>query len=45
VEAYRREIFLDRTNRAYAELKKDPKAWAEHQKELAAWNSTTKDGL
>ena len=45
VEAYRREIFLDRTNHAYAELKKDPKAWAECQEELEVWNSTTKDGL
>ena len=45
VEAYRREVFLDRTNQAYADLKKDPKAWAEFQEELAAWNSTTKDGL
>ena len=45
VEAYRREVFLDHTNQAYAELKKDPKAWAECQEELAVWNSTTKDGL
>lgn len=45
VEAYRREVFLDRTNRAYAELKKDPKAWTEYQEELAAWDSTTKDGV
>jgi predicted transcriptional regulator len=45
VEAYRREVFLDRTNQAYAELKKDPKAWSECQEEWAAWDSTTKDGL
>jgi hypothetical protein len=45
VEAYRREVFLDHTNQAYAELKKDPKAWAEFQAEMAAWNSTTRDGL
>jgi len=45
VEAYRREVFLERTNQAYAELKKDPKAWAEYQKELAAWDRTVKDGL
>jgi len=45
VEAYRREVFLERTNQAYAELKKDPKAWAECQEELEVWNSTTKDGL
>ena len=45
VEAYRREVFLDRTNQAYADLKKDPKAWAECQEERAVWNTTTKDGL
>jgi predicted transcriptional regulator len=45
VEAYRREVFLHRTNQAYAELKKDPKAWAERQEELAEWDGTTKDGL
>jgi predicted transcriptional regulator len=45
VEAYRREVFLHRTNQAYAELKKDPKAWAECQAERAVWNGTTKDGL
>jgi hypothetical protein len=45
VEAYRREVFLERTNQAYAELKKDPKAWAECEEEWAAWNNTTKDGL
>ena len=45
VEAYRREVFLDRTNQAYAELKKDPKAWAKCQEELAAWDSTAKDGV
>ena len=45
VEAYRREVFLDRTNQAYAELKRHPKAWTESQEELAAWNGTTKDGL
>jgi predicted transcriptional regulator len=45
VEAYRREVFLNRTNQAYADLKKDPKAWAECQEESAVWDSTTKDGL
>ncbi len=45
VEAYRRKIFLERTNQAYAELEKDPMAWAEYQKDLAAWDRTVKDGL
>ena len=45
VEAYRREVFLERTNQAYSELKKDPKAWAECQEERAVWNSAAKDGL
>ncbi|MBI4023453.1 MAG: toxin-antitoxin system protein [Verrucomicrobia bacterium] len=45
VETYRREVFLERTNQAYAELKKNPKTWAEYQKEMAAWDHTAKDGL
>ena len=45
VEAYRREVFLERTNRAYADLKQDRKAWAERQEELEAWDGTAGDGL
>jgi len=45
LEAYRREVFLQRTNQAYAELRSDPAAWARYQKELGAWDGTSGDGL
>jgi predicted transcriptional regulator len=45
LEAYRREIFLRRTNRAYAELRSDAAAWARYEKELGAWDGTLEDGL
>ena len=45
LEAYRREVFLQRTNQAYAELRRDPQAWRAHQKELEAWDKTVEDGL
>ncbi len=45
LEAYRREVFLQRTNQAYAELRSDPVAWVQYQEELAAWDGTAEDGL
>jgi len=45
LEAYRRKVFLQRTNQAYAELRSDPAAWARYEKELAAWDGTSEDGL
>ena len=45
LEAYRREVFLQRTNEAYAELRKDPAGWAQYQKELKIWESAATDGL
>ena len=45
LEAYRREVFLQRTNQAYGKLRSDPAAWAEYQEELKAWDRTAEDGL
>jgi len=45
LETYRREVFLQRANQAYAELRSDPAAWARYQKELGAWDGTSGDGL
>jgi predicted transcriptional regulator len=44
LEAYRREVFLRRTNRAYAELRNDAAAWARYEKELEAWDGALEDG-
>jgi predicted transcriptional regulator len=45
LEAYRRKVFLQRANQAYAELRNDPAAWSHYQKEMKAWDGTTEDGL
>jgi predicted transcriptional regulator len=45
VEALRRQMLLEETNRAYAALRSDTKRWAEEQKERAAWETTLADGL
>lgn len=45
VEAYRRQVLLEETNRAFARLKADPKAWTEELAERAAWDVTLADGL
>jgi predicted transcriptional regulator len=45
LEAYRRRKFLEDCNRAYAELKADPKAWAEELKERETWDAALADGL
>ena len=40
VEAYRRQIFLERANAAFAVLRNDPSAWKEEQAERKAWDAT-----
>lgn len=45
VEAYRRKLFLEEVNRAYADLREDREAWGELESERAAWDSTLADGL
>jgi hypothetical protein len=45
VEDYRRRVFLEQANRAFARLREDPEAWAAEQEERAAWDATLADGL
>lgn len=40
-----RESLLDAANKAYAELRADPKKWQEELEERAEWESTLSDGL
>jgi len=39
IEAYRRRIFLDQANRAYATLRQDDARWAEEIAERRAWDA------
>ncbi len=45
IEDYRRKTLLEDANRAYAALRKNPKAWREEEKERRAWDATLADGL
>jgi hypothetical protein len=45
IEDYRRKTLLEDANRAYAALRKSPKAWGEEQEERRAWDATLADGL
>jgi len=45
IDAYRRRVFLDQANRAYATLRQDDAQWAEEIAERKAWNATSGDDL
>lgn len=45
IEAYRRRIFLEQANQAYALLKQDTDRWAEERAERKAWDITLSDDL
>ena len=45
VELLARRYFLEKTNRQYAALKKDPQAWKEELEERELWDATLLDGL
>ena len=45
IDAYRRRIFLDQANRAYAVLRQDGARWAEEIAERKAWDTTSSDDL
>jgi len=45
VELYRRKLFLEEVNGAFARLRKDPRAWGEEEEERAAWKGTLSDGI
>ena len=45
IEEYRRKMFLEEANAAFAALRKNSKAWAQEEKERAEWDATLSDGL
>jgi hypothetical protein len=45
VEAYSRQLILDRTNAAYAALRADPAGWGAELEERALWESQLSGGL
>ena len=45
VETYRREVFLDDTNRAFETLKEGSDSWQEELEERALWEDTLSDGV
>jgi len=45
VETLRRQTLLEETNRAYAALRSNPRAWAGEQAERDAWEATLADGI
>ena len=45
IRAQKRKFVIEATNAAYAELRKDPKAWKEEIEERVLWESTLSDGL
>jgi predicted DNA-binding protein len=44
VEAYRRQVLLEKANQAYAALRSDKKAWQTEIEEREAWDATLEDG-
>jgi len=44
-ELHRRQLFLERTNNAFAALKSNRKAWKEEQEKRAVWDTALLDGL
>lgn len=44
-ELHRCQLFLERTNNAFATLKSNRKAWKEEQEERAVWDAALFDGL
>ncbi len=45
VESYRRQLFLEEVNKAYAALHQETRAWSQIEKERAAWDTALEDGL
>ena len=44
IEHYRRQIFLEQSNKAFAALKANSENWKEEQEERALWDNTLNDG-
>jgi hypothetical protein len=45
VELYRRQLFLEKANAAFATLRMQPEAWAVEEEERASWDAALTDGL
>lgn len=45
IEDYRRKIFFEKANTAYAALRQDPEAWDAMIAERNEWDATLADGL
>jgi predicted DNA-binding protein len=45
IESYRRQLFLQEANAAFARLRADEDGWASEKEERAAWEVTLSDGL
>ncbi len=45
IEQYRRQVFLQQANLAYAALRNKPEAWQAELEEREAWDVTLSDGL
>lgn len=45
VEIYRRQRFLEESNRAFEALRANPEMWKSEQAEREAWDITLADGL
>jgi len=44
VEAYRRQVLLDKANTAYAALRSDGSAWEAESRDREVWDATLADG-
>ena len=44
VEPYRRHMLLEKTDLAFAALRRDRELWHEEQQEREAWDTTLADG-
>jgi hypothetical protein len=45
LEAYRRQLFFEQANAAYAALRSNPEEWKSELEERALWDVTLTDGL
>jgi hypothetical protein len=45
IETYRRQIFLEKANQAFATLRQNETLWREELAERQAWDQTVADGI
>jgi hypothetical protein len=45
IEQYRRQVFFNQADQAYAKLKSDPALWQEELAERRVWDVTLLDGI